>query len=42
MDRSAFAVEALRTALKGIHIIDRSRSGEDKVDPPGEVDRTAA
>lgn len=26
MDRNAFAVEALTTALKGIHIIDRRKS----------------
>jgi hypothetical protein len=42
MDRSAFAVEALRTACKGIVVIDRSRSGKDHVDPSGEVDRPAA
>ena len=42
MDRSAFAVEALRTAVKGIIIIDKSRKLADDVDPSGEVDRTAA
>ncbi len=28
MDRNAFAVEALTTALKGIHIIDRRKSSD--------------
>lgn len=42
MDRSAFAVEALRTAVKGIHIIDRSRSGKDEVASSDEEDRQVA
>jgi hypothetical protein len=42
MDRSAFCVEALRAACKGIIVIDKSRKPAGEVDPPDEVDRTAA
>ncbi len=42
MDRSAFAVEALRTACKGIIIIDKSRKPADEVVPSESDDRTAA
>ena len=42
MDRSAFAVEALRSACKGIIVIDKSRKPADDADPSGEEDRTAA
>lgn len=42
MDRSAFAVEALRAACKGIIVIDKSRKHADEADPSGEEDRTAA
>lgn len=42
MDRSAYAVEALRTATKGIIVIDKSRKHAGEADPPGEEDRPAA
>jgi hypothetical protein len=42
VDRNAFAVEALRTAVKGIIVIDKSRKHAGEVDPSDEVDRTAA
>jgi hypothetical protein len=38
VDRNAFAVDLLRTALSGIVIIDRRKSAGG-VDPSGEVDR---
>ena len=41
MDRSAFAVEALRTACEGIIIIDKSRKLADDVDPSDSEDRAA-
>lgn len=42
VDRSAFAVEALRAACKGIIVIDKSRKPADEVVPSDEVNRTAA
>jgi predicted NAD/FAD-dependent oxidoreductase len=46
MDRSAFAVEALRAATKGIIVIDKTKGTAarlaDDVDPSDEIDRTAA
>jgi hypothetical protein len=42
MDRSAFAVEALRVATKGIIVIDKSRKHADDVESSSQEDRTAA
>jgi hypothetical protein len=42
MDRSAFAVEALRAACKGIIVIDKSRKHADEADPSAPDDRQAA
>jgi hypothetical protein len=42
LDRSAFAVEALRAACKGIIVIDKSRKHAEDAEPSGEEDRTAA
>jgi hypothetical protein len=42
MDKSAFMSQAIGAAVKGLVIIDRSRSRADDVDPSGEEDRPAA
>lgn len=42
MDKSAFMSQAISVAVKGLVIIDRSRSRADEVDPSGEDDRSAA